>query len=202
MTTHGIASPRKQELHATRTSPRKQEPQATRTSRTNTSRTNGSRANGSIASTSRTNTILNTLTRRAQAILNDQSIDANSRAIIRHALEINDPWLAKLVKRAEAGESFIDANGFSGTSKIINRDSSAEKIEALAEMICRSGGESSAALFVLMATLQDATNPPALAHSLKHFAFTRCGEFNFGRMVDTQVAVLERYLLAGNSIET
>jgi hypothetical protein len=45
-----------------------------------------------------------------------------------------------------------------------------------------------------MATLQNAPDPKALAHSLKHFAFTRCGEFNFGGMV----AVLERELFAGN----
>ena len=46
--------------------------------------------------TSRTNTIVNALTRRAQAVLSDRSIDPQSRAIIRYALEINDPWLADL----------------------------------------------------------------------------------------------------------
>ena len=45
--------------------------------------------------TSRTNTIVNALKRRAQAVLNDTSIDPQSRAIIRYALEINDPWLAR-----------------------------------------------------------------------------------------------------------
>ncbi len=107
---------------------------------------------------------------------------------IKESSVIRRRGLAKLVKRAEAGETFIaeagehiiDANGFSETSEIGHRDSSPEKIEALAQMICRSGEESSAALFVLMAALQDATDPQALAHSLKHFAFTRCGEFNFG----------------------
>ena len=59
--------------------------------------------------TSRTNTIVNALKQRAQAVLNDRSIDAHSRAIIRYALEINDPWLAKLVRRAEAGETIVDA---------------------------------------------------------------------------------------------
>ena len=57
---------------------------------------------------SRTNTIVNALKRRAQAVLNDTSIDAQSRAIIRYALEMNDPWVAELVRRADAGESVTD----------------------------------------------------------------------------------------------
>ena len=57
----------------------------------------------------RTNTIMNALTRRAQAVLNDRSIDPQTRAIIRYGLETNDPWLAELVKRADAGESIVDA---------------------------------------------------------------------------------------------
>jgi hypothetical protein len=40
--------------------------------------------------------------------LNDKSIDAESRVIIRYALETNDPWLAELVRRADAGEDVID----------------------------------------------------------------------------------------------
>jgi hypothetical protein len=47
--------------------------------------------------------------------LNDTSIDPQSRAIIRYALEINDPWLAELVRRAEAGESRLDKFDFSQT---------------------------------------------------------------------------------------
>ena len=54
--------------------------------------------------TTRTATILNALTRRAQAVLNDTSLDPRSRAIIRYALETNDPWLAQLVRRADAGD--------------------------------------------------------------------------------------------------
>lgn len=61
---------------------------------------------------SRTNTIMNALKRRAQAVLNDKSIDPQSRAIIRYALEINDPWLAELVRRADAGEPVVDEAGF------------------------------------------------------------------------------------------
>ena len=141
--------------------------------------------------TTRTNTIMNALTQRAQSLLNDQSIDAESRAILRHALETNDPWLAEMVRRADAGETVVD-----GTD---NADSSREKIEALADIICGGGNESAAALFVLMGTLQNSADPAVLANTVKHFAFTRCGELNVFGMVDAQIAVLESELFAGNS---
>src|SRR2546423_12397382 len=86
--------------------------------------------------TSRTNTIGNALKRRAQAVLNDKSIDPQSRAIIRYALEINDLWLAQLVRRADAGEAIVNNLDFEETSETNNDDSNEEKIEALAEMIC------------------------------------------------------------------
>ena len=150
-----------------------------------------------INQTSRTNTIFNALRRRAEAVLNDSSIDSQSRAIIRYAMEINDPWLAKLVRRVDEGETIVDADGFLETSAIREDDSSEEKIEALAEMICRAGDESAAALLVLMATLEKATHPKALANTAKHLAFTRCGELNVRGLVDAQIAVLEGELLAG-----
>ena len=62
--------------------------------------------------TSRTNTIMNALKERAQAVLNDRTIDPQSRAIIRYALETNDPWLAELVRRADEGETLVDEAGF------------------------------------------------------------------------------------------
>src|ERR1044071_5528967 len=58
--------------------------------------------------TTRTNTIIDALRQRAQAVLNDRTIDPQCRAIIRYALETHDPWLAKLVRRAEAGEDVVD----------------------------------------------------------------------------------------------
>ena len=61
---------------------------------------------------SRTNTIVNALKERAQAVLNDRSIDPQSRAIIRYALETNDPWLAELVRRVDEDETVIDSAGF------------------------------------------------------------------------------------------
>ena len=62
--------------------------------------------------------------------------------IIRYALEINDPWLADLVRRADAGERIIDTIDFSLEPENDNEnDSTEEKIEALAEILCRAGDE-------------------------------------------------------------
>jgi hypothetical protein len=72
----------------------------------------------------------------------------------------------------------------------------AEKIEELAEIVCRGGEESAAALFVLMGTLQESSDPKTVAHTAKHLAFTRCGDLNVFGIVDSQIAVLERKLLA------
>ena len=151
-----------------------------------------------VNQTSRTNTIVNALQQRAQAVLNDRSIDPESRAIIRYALETNDPWLADLVRRADAGETIIDS---AGLLKISSTDE--DKITALAEMICRTGDEAgtkSAALLVLMSTLENAPHPKALANLAKHFAFTRCSELNFHGMVEAQIAVFESELLEDNTL--
>jgi len=156
-----------------------------------------------VNQTTRTNTIVNALKRRAQAVLNDRSIDAQSRAIIRYAFEINDPWLAKLVRRADAGETIVNADGFLQTAAIHEDDSSEENIEILAEMICRAGDEpatKAAALLVLMATLENAAHPKAVANRAKHFAFACCGELNLCGMVDAQVAIVGRELFAGNTL--
>ena len=132
--------------------------------------------------TTRTATIMNALKQRAQETLNDPSLDDQSRATLRYALETYDPWLAELVRRADAPDE---------------DDSSRRKIEALAEIICGAGDQSAAALFVLMGTLQDSAEPEALANTVKHFAFTRCGELNVFGMVDAQIAVVEGELLSG-----
>ncbi len=142
---------------------------------------------------SRTNSIINALKERAQAVLNDQSIDAPSRAIIRYALETNDPLLAELVRRADAGQTLLDEAGYLNISS-----TDEEKIEALAELICRAGDEAgtkSAALLVLMSTLENASHPKALANLAKHLAFTRCGELNFNGVVESQIEVFESELL-------
>ena len=150
--------------------------------------------------TTRTATIIDALKRRAESVLNDRSIDAQSRAVIRYALETNDPWLAKLVRYADGGESNVEIVDFSQTPGIGDEDDpNTRKIAALTEMICRDGdqaGTKSAALLVLMATLEDSTHPKALANLAKHVAFARCGELNLNGMVDAQIAALEGELLS------
>lgn len=37
--------------------------------------------------------------RRAESVIRDRSIDPQSRAVIRYALETNDPWLSELMRR-------------------------------------------------------------------------------------------------------
>ncbi len=138
-------------------------------------------ATSHVNRTTRTATIMNALKQRTQAVLNDESLDDQSRATIRHALETNDPWLAELVRCEEE----------------TSEDDSREKIEALAELICGASNESAAALFVLMGTMQNSNEPEALANTVKHFAFTRCGELNVFGMVDAQIAVVKGELLSG-----
>lgn len=153
---------------------------------------------------SRTNTIMNALKRRALAVLNDESLDAQSRAVIRYNLEKNDPWLAELVRRADAGEPVVDRSDVlhtpdtcqhAASSHVENRETSVERIEALAELICGSGAEAAGALFVLMGALQNSAHPEAVVNAVKHFAFTRCGELNLLGMVDSQISQLEGELL-------
>ena len=133
-------------------------------------------------------TISEALKRHAQSVVNDTSVEVETRALIRYALEINDPSLAELVRRADEGET-IDNLDVAPTR---------EKIEALAEIICGGGNDSPAALLVLMATLENAPDPTALAHTAKHFAFTRCGELNLYGMIDAQIALIESKLLAAD----
>ena len=146
-------------------------------------------------------TISDALRRRAQSVIHDSSIDPQWRNIVRYAFEINDPSLADLVRRADAGERIIDSLDFSLAPQTNDEDdSSEEKIEALAELICRAGAESAAALFVLMGTLENSTDPKVLANAAKHFAFTGCGELNLFGMVDAQIAAVEGQLFAGDTL--
>ncbi len=156
--------------------------------------------NSTRSNTLNTNTISDALKRRAQSVMNDKSIDAGARAVIRYGLETNDPWLAELVRRADAGERIIDAFDFSQMPAASGNDSNTEKIEALLEMICGAGEQPAAALLVLMATFEKSTDPKALANTVKHLTFTRCGEWNVYGMVNAQIALLEDELLAGNTL--
>jgi hypothetical protein len=147
-------------------------------------------------------TISDALRRRAQSVINDTSIDPQWRNIIRYALEINDPLLPDLVRRADAGETIIDTTEFSSTSETNEDDLTEEKIEALAEIICRANDEAAAALFVLMGTVENSTHPRLLANMAKHLAFTRCAASNLYGMVDAQIPIIEGELLAGNMLST
>jgi hypothetical protein len=56
-------------------------------------------ATSHVNRTTRTATIMNALKQRAPEVLDDESLDDQSRATLRHALETNDPWLAELVRQ-------------------------------------------------------------------------------------------------------
>ena len=83
--------------------------------------------------TTRTATIINALKRRAQAVLNDKSIDAQSRAIIRYGLETNDPWLAQLLDRLDAGENIAESFDFSQTAETNDDSVRKQEIETSSE---------------------------------------------------------------------
>lgn len=154
-----------------------------------------------LTNTPRTN-ISNSLRRRAQSVINNESIDASSRAIVRYSLEINDPCLPELVRRIDAGEAFSD-DFFVSTAQPCTEDSIDEKIGTLSDLICRAGDEpeiKSAALLILMSILENSTHPKGLANTVKHFAFSQCGELNLCGMVEAQIAVLENELLAGHKL--
>jgi hypothetical protein len=137
------------------------------------------------------------LRRRAESVIQDTSIDATSRTIIRYALEIDDPMLSKLVERVEAGEYIVD--NIAGDES--ESDSTEQQVEALAEMICQADdrGTRAVALLVLLAALEHADDPKSLANTAKHCVFTRCGELNVYGMVNVQIAMLKRELFTHNS---
>jgi hypothetical protein len=141
--------------------------------------------------------ISDVLRKRAESVIQDMSIDATSRAIIRYALEINDPMLSKLVRRVEDGEYIVD--NIAGDES--ENDSTEQKVEALAEMICQGDDSSirSAALLVLLAAVETADDSKSVAETAKHSVFTRCSELNVFGMVDVQIAMLERELFTHNS---
>ena len=146
----------------------------------NSTETNPSNLNRCIANSDK---------RRAESVISDRSIDAQTRALIRYALETQDPWLAELVRRADAGENLFETVDFSQEPQISNDDDfEIDKIEVLAEMICRGGDEpdtKSVALLVLMAALEDSRHPKAFANTAKHLAFNHCAVRNLCGMVDT-----------------
>jgi len=141
-------------------------------------------------------TISDAIKRRAQSLIKDRTIDAGDRAYISYALATDDTvGLSELVRRADAGEPIIDDSYLLEANDEISTE---EKLERLAAMICQTGAQPetrSAALLVLMSTLENSIEPKVLANLVKHIAFTRCGELNCFGMVDTQIAAIESELL-------
>jgi hypothetical protein len=142
------------------------------------------------------NTLSDAIKRRAQSLIKDRTIDADDRAFISYALATNDaPGLSELVRRADAGEPIIDESCVLEANDEISTE---EKLERFAAMICQAGSQPetrSAALLVLMSTLENSSEPKVLANHVKHIAFTRCGELNCYGMVDAQIAAIESELL-------
>jgi len=132
---------------------------------------------------------------RAESVINDRTIDPQWRTIIRFALELNDPFAGELVSRAEAGENIVDTFESLGTLEATEDDSPLRKIEALAEIICRAGDEPTAALFILMETVESSARPKVFTSRAKHVAFSRCGELQVYELVDAQIAAVERELI-------
>ena len=132
--------------------------------------------------------------RRAWSLLRDKSLDEGSRSLIGYALEIDDPALPELVRRAEAGECVTDNIAATNTPE---DHSTEQRVNLLADTICRAhdSGIRAAALLLLMSALENAEDPKSLANNVKHYAFTRCGELNVYGMVEAQIAALENELL-------
>jgi hypothetical protein len=104
---------------------------------------------------------------------------------------------------ADSNEVQARPSGGEADSNDRKAESNEGNVEALAELICRAGDEpgiKSAALLVLMAALGDSRHPRVVANTVKHLAFTRCGELNVSGMVETQIVLLESELLAGNTL--
>jgi hypothetical protein len=147
------------------------------------------------------------LRHRAESVISDRSIDPRTRAVIRYALETSDPWLAELVRRADAGESLLDTAErlVTPTTDLIEDMPTEDKVEALAEIICRSScGDNratrSAALLVLIAAIEGSPHPRELAAVAKQLAFAQCSEMNVCGMIELQIAVFECELFSGRPL--
>src|ERR1043165_6252306 len=79
------------------------------------------------AGTTRTAAIINVLKQRAHALLSDESLDAQSRAVIRQGIETNDPWLTQLLRRADFGDPVVEPNESAATGKANSDRSHTEK---------------------------------------------------------------------------
>jgi hypothetical protein len=89
--------------------------------------------------------------------------------------------LQKLVRRVDA---------------LKNENTESRRVEALTEIICGADEEAAAALLVLMGAIENLRHPAALINTVKHLAFTHCGELNVYGIVDAQIATLESELFS------
>ena len=133
-------------------------------------------------------TVSDATKRRAESVINNRTIDPQWRTIIRFALELNDPFVGELVSRAQASENVVDTFESLRPPLPNEEDSTLGKIEALAEIICRTGDEPTAALFILLETVEGSTHPRVFANRAKHVAFSHCGDLHVYEMVDAQLA--------------
>src|ERR1044072_3756687 len=72
------------------------------------------------------------LKRRAQSLIKDSTIDAGERTWIRYALEINDPALAEMVRRADAGEPIIDDARPIGSYEEVSTEENEDRVAGVA----------------------------------------------------------------------
>lgn len=154
-----------------------------------------------LTGTTRTTHISDAVRRRARSLINYGSLDVESQTLLRYSLEIDDPHLAELVRIVDAGQRILETLDFlEMPDTTYEDDPTEEKVETLAQIICRGGDGCVAALLVLMGAIENSTTPKVLANVAKHFAFIRCGELNLYRVADNQVSEVEMELLGGNEL--
>ena len=67
-------------------------------------------------------TISDAVKRRAKLLINDRTIDDCARAFIQYTLENEDPYLTKLVRRVEAGESILTMSPLAKTRSTLTKN--------------------------------------------------------------------------------
>lgn len=149
-----------------------------------------------LTGTTNTPHISEAVKRRARYLINYGSIDIESQTVLRYSLEIDDPHLPELVRTVDAGQRVPETLDFLEMPDMTYEDDPTdEKVERLAQIICRGGDRCVAALLVLMGAIENAASPKVIANVAKHFAFVRCGELNLYRLAENQVSEVEMELL-------
>jgi Domain of unknown function (DUF5615) len=105
------------------------------------------------------------------------------RVLVTHDVKTMPAHAVSLMKRGENISGVL----FAG-----------KKVMRLVELICRGGNEpeiKSAALLVLMATIEQSPNANSLAYQGKQLTFNQCCNLDIYEMIERQVTVCERELL-------